>query len=196
MPEKDKPEEPLREALAALQRLSDAFARRRGQLARGAELTEAQWRVLEQIAAEDFMPSLFARRQEQTPAAVSKLIRQLLDRGLVEVSISSGDARQRRLRADRARTADHGDRPPGSAARASTASGPDSTRARCARFARFARRSRGAHGGARAGRDGRKGEKQGHKKPAEAGRSFESDAQLLTDGASSQALSCEFLAIS
>jgi DNA-binding MarR family transcriptional regulator len=95
MPRKDKPEEPLREALEALQRLSDAFARRRGQLARGADLTEAQWRVLEQIAAEDFMPSLFARRQEQTPAAISKLIRQLLDRGLVEVSISAGDARQR-----------------------------------------------------------------------------------------------------
>ncbi len=92
---KSKSDEPLRAALSALQRLSDAFARRRGQLARGAGLTEAQWRVLEQIAAEDFMPSLFARRLEQTPAAISKLIRQLLDRGLVEVSISSGDARQR-----------------------------------------------------------------------------------------------------
>ncbi len=95
MPAKDKPEDPLRAALAAVQRLADAFVRRRLQVARGAELTEAQWRVLEQIAAEDFMPSLFARRQEQTPAAISKLIRQLLDRGLIEVSISSGDARQR-----------------------------------------------------------------------------------------------------
>jgi DNA-binding MarR family transcriptional regulator len=96
MTKKHKSDEPLRAALEALQRLSDAFARRRLQLARGADLTEAQWRVLEQIAAEDFMPSLFARRQEQTPAAVSKVIRQLLDRGLVEVSISPGDARQRR----------------------------------------------------------------------------------------------------
>ena len=95
MARKSKPEESLRAALAALQRVSDAFARRRSQLARGAGLTEAQWRVLEEIAAEDFMPSLFARRQEQTPAAISKLIRQLLDRGLVEVSISAGDARQR-----------------------------------------------------------------------------------------------------
>ena len=42
------------------------------------------------------MPSLFARRQEQTPAAVSKVIRQLLDLKLVDVSISPGDARQRR----------------------------------------------------------------------------------------------------
>ena len=96
MPKKHKSDVPLRAALEALQRVSDAFVRRRGQLARGAGLTEAQWRVLEQIAAEDFMPSLFARRREQTPAAVSKLIRQLLDRGLVEVSISSGDARQRK----------------------------------------------------------------------------------------------------
>ncbi len=96
MSKKHKSEDPLRAALAALQRLSDAFARRRGQLARGAGLTETQWRVLEQIAAEDFMPSLFARRQEQTPAAVSKVIRQLLDLKLVDVSISPGDARQRR----------------------------------------------------------------------------------------------------
>lgn len=96
MPKKSKPEESLRAALAALQRVSDAFARRRAQLTRGAGLTEAQWRVLEEIAAEDFMPSLFARRQEQTPAAVSKVIRQLLNLKLVEVSISPGDARQRR----------------------------------------------------------------------------------------------------
>jgi len=95
MPKKRKPAEPLRAALEAVQRLSDAFARRRSQVARGAGLTEAQWRVLEQIAAENFMPSLFARRQEQTPAAVSKLIRQLLDRELILVSISAGDARQR-----------------------------------------------------------------------------------------------------
>ena len=96
MPKKNKSDEPHRAALAALQRLSDAFARRRGQLARGAGLTETQWRVLEEISAEDFMPSLFARQKEQTPAAVSKVIRQLLDRKLVDVSISPGDARQRR----------------------------------------------------------------------------------------------------
>ena len=96
MPRRNKSEEPLRAALEALQRMSDAFARRRSQLARGADLTEAQWRVLEQIAAEDFMPSLFARRQAQTSAAVSKIIRQLLDLGLVDVSISPGDARKRR----------------------------------------------------------------------------------------------------
>jgi len=96
MARKHKAEDPLGDAVAALQRLSDAFGRRRSQLARGAGLTEEQWRVLDEIAAEDFMPSMFARRKAKTPAAVSKVIRQLLDRKLVEVSISSEDARVRR----------------------------------------------------------------------------------------------------
>ncbi|MFI5315772.1 MAG: MarR family winged helix-turn-helix transcriptional regulator [Myxococcota bacterium] len=93
---KGKSDRSLREALAALQRLADAFAHRRAQLARSAGLSEAQWRVLEQIAAEDFMPSLFARRRARSPAAVSKVIRQLLDQQLIEVGISSGDGRLRR----------------------------------------------------------------------------------------------------
>jgi DNA-binding MarR family transcriptional regulator len=93
---KDKSDASLREALAALQRLADAFAHRRAQLAQSAGLSEAQWRVLEQIAAEDFMPSLFARRRARSPAAVSKVIRQLLDQKLVAVEIAEGDARQRR----------------------------------------------------------------------------------------------------
>lgn len=96
MARKHKPGGGVREAVAALQRLAEAFARRRAQLARGAGLSEAQWRVLEQIAEEDFMPSLFARRRARSAAAVSKLIRQLLDRGLVAVAIAEGDARQRR----------------------------------------------------------------------------------------------------
>lgn len=96
MARKHKSEDPLADAVAALQRLADAFARRRGQLARGAGLTEEQWRVLDEIAAEDFMPSMFARQKAKTPAAVSKVIRQLLDRKLVEASISSEDARVRR----------------------------------------------------------------------------------------------------
>ena len=95
MPKKHKPEEDLPGAIAALQRLADAFARRRGQLARGAGLTEEQWRVLDEIAAEDFMPSMFARRKAKTPAAVSKVIRQLTDLGLIDASISATDARQR-----------------------------------------------------------------------------------------------------
>jgi len=85
-------------AVAALQRLADAFAQRREQLARSAGLSEAQWRVLEEIAAEGFMPSLFARRRARSPAAVSKVIRQLLDQGLVDVAIAEGDGRLRRYR--------------------------------------------------------------------------------------------------
>jgi DNA-binding MarR family transcriptional regulator len=96
MPPKDKPPASLRDALAALQRLADAFAHRRAQLAQAAGLSEAQWRVLEQVAAEDFMPSLFARRRARSPAAVSKVIRQLTDQGLIDVEIAQGDARQRR----------------------------------------------------------------------------------------------------
>jgi len=102
MPTEVKPGSSVRDAVAALQRLAEAFGRRRAQLARFAGLSEAQWRVLEQIAAEDFMPSLFARRRGRSAASVSKVIRQLLDRGLVEVGIAEGDARQRRYSLSRA----------------------------------------------------------------------------------------------
>ena len=96
MAAKDKSPESVREAVSALQRLADAFAHRRAQLAQGAGLSEAQWRVLDQIAEEDFMPSLFARRRARSAAAVSKVIRQLLDLGLIAVGIAEGDGRQRR----------------------------------------------------------------------------------------------------
>ena len=92
---KHKPGETLRDAVSALQRLADAFAQRRAQLAQFAGLSEAQWRVLDQIAEQDFMPSLFARRRARSAAAVSKLIRQLLDLGLIDVGIAEADARQR-----------------------------------------------------------------------------------------------------
>jgi DNA-binding MarR family transcriptional regulator len=83
------------EAIEALMRLSQLVERRRRQLARDAGLTSQQWAVLEEIAREDFMPSLFARGRSTSAAAVSRTLRQLLDPGLVSVSISRGDARQR-----------------------------------------------------------------------------------------------------
>lgn len=89
----DRPE--IRDAIAALQRLSDVFALRRSQLAAEAGLTEAQWRLLEEIAGEAFMPSLFARRRDCTPAAVSRGLRALLDRRLVTSEIARSDGRQR-----------------------------------------------------------------------------------------------------
>jgi len=82
-------------AIAALQRLSEAFLERRRQLAAQVELSESQWRLLEEIAGEDFMPSMFARRRDRTPAAVSRGLKGLLERGLASVSIAAGDARQR-----------------------------------------------------------------------------------------------------
>jgi DNA-binding MarR family transcriptional regulator len=85
----------IRRAIAALQRLADLLGERRAQLADEAGLTEQQWRVLEEIAAPGFLPSLFARQSETTPAAVSKVLRQLLGKGLASVSISERDARQR-----------------------------------------------------------------------------------------------------
>jgi DNA-binding MarR family transcriptional regulator len=82
-------------AIARLQTLTELFQKRRQQLAEGVGLTEHQWGVLEEISTDHFMPSMFARQRESSAAAVSKTIRQLVDKGLVEVSLGSGDARQR-----------------------------------------------------------------------------------------------------
>jgi len=82
-------------AIESLQRLSDLFRERRRQLARAVDLSEPQWRLLEEVAGDAFMPSMFARRQDTAPAAVSRTLRQLQDRGLVAASISETDARQR-----------------------------------------------------------------------------------------------------
>jgi len=88
----------IHQAIAALQRLCELFALRRQQLAADAGLTESQWRLLEEIADEAFMPSMFARRRDCTPAAISRGLRSLLERGWVTAEIASGDARQRRYR--------------------------------------------------------------------------------------------------
>jgi DNA-binding MarR family transcriptional regulator len=83
------------DAIANLQRLTDLFQARRAALALAAGLTEQQWEVLERIATEHFMPSLFARHRASSAAAVSRLIRQLLDKRLVSVSARAHDGRQR-----------------------------------------------------------------------------------------------------
>jgi len=88
----------VHEAIGRLQRLAELFRQRRAQLAQGAGLTEAQWSVLDRIARDDFMPSLFARDRESSAPAVSRIIRQLLRKGLVSVSVSDTDGRQRRYR--------------------------------------------------------------------------------------------------
>jgi DNA-binding MarR family transcriptional regulator len=109
----------VHEAIAVLTRLTDLVRERREQLAGNVGLTEAQWGVLEEISTEHFMPSMFAKNEDRSRAAVSKVIRQLLDRGLVHVAISQNDGRQRdyaltdegraalaRLRNERARAID------------------------------------------------------------------------------------------
>jgi DNA-binding MarR family transcriptional regulator len=82
-------------AIACLGRLADAFRRRREQLASSVGLSDGQWGVLEEIAREHFMPSMFAKNRDSSAAAVSKTLRQLLDKDLVSVTLSKSDGRQR-----------------------------------------------------------------------------------------------------
>jgi len=114
------------DAIANLQRLTDLFQARRAALALAAGLTEQQWEVLERIATEHFMPSLFARHRASSAAAVSRLIRQLLDKRLVSVSARAHDGRQRQYVLTGALSTPCApiDNPP------STPSGPRSTRPR------------------------------------------------------------------
>lgn len=85
----------LYEAIETLSRLTDGMERRRQQLARSVGLSPQQWRVLEEIGRQDFMPSLFARSRDCSAAAVSRTLRQLQGRGLVRAAISSEDGRRR-----------------------------------------------------------------------------------------------------
>ena len=86
----------VHEAIGRLQRLADLFHQRRTQLAQGAGLTEAQWEILERIATDHFMPSMFARHRESSAPAVSRVIRQLVRKKLITVTLSDTDGRQRR----------------------------------------------------------------------------------------------------
>jgi DNA-binding MarR family transcriptional regulator len=86
----------IHSAIDCLGRLSEAFSERRAQLAQGVGLTDQQWGVLEEISTEHFMPSMFARRRESSAAAVSKILRQLNDKGLISVGVSESDGRPRK----------------------------------------------------------------------------------------------------
>lgn len=82
-------------AIEVLGYLAELFRQRREQLAAEAGLTDQQWEVLEEISTDHFMPTMFAQKRESSAAAVSKIVRQLVDKGFVTVRVSSGDARHR-----------------------------------------------------------------------------------------------------
>ena len=85
----------VHEAIAQLQQLSELFQQRREQLARTAGLTVQQWRVMEEITDEHFMPSMFARERDSSRAAVSKILRQLQDKGFIVAGVSPTNGRER-----------------------------------------------------------------------------------------------------
>lgn len=87
---------PRDQLILNLQKLADLFAWRRSQLATAAGLRESEWRMLEEVESEHFLPSLFARERACTPAAVSKTLRALQEAGLVRARIDAQDGRQRR----------------------------------------------------------------------------------------------------
>ena len=78
-----------------LGRLAGLFVERRRQLAESVGLTDQQWHALEEVQTEHFMPSLFARERASSAAAVSKILRQLTDKGLITGQVGAGDARHR-----------------------------------------------------------------------------------------------------
>lgn len=83
------------DAISVVQHLSDLFLKRRGELAAAAGLTEQQWLVLERVTDEHFMPSMFAKERESSPAAVSKILRQLMEKDFIDSGFSTTDARKR-----------------------------------------------------------------------------------------------------
>jgi len=83
------------DAVEVLGRLAGLFAERRRQLAEVAGLTVVQWQALEEVQHEHFMPTMFAAQRASSAAAVSKVLRQLSDKGLIVTSLSDKDGRQR-----------------------------------------------------------------------------------------------------
>jgi len=67
--------DPIFRAIEAMTALTEIFERRREVLARDAGITIEQWRVLEEISTEHFIPSMFARSRDSSAAAVSKILR-------------------------------------------------------------------------------------------------------------------------
>src|SRR3984893_8573497 len=87
--------DPIFQAIEAMTALAELFERRREPSPRDAGITIEQWRVLEEISTQHFIPSMFAKSRDSSAAAVSKILRQLLDSGLVSAAIGRADRRNR-----------------------------------------------------------------------------------------------------
>jgi len=83
------------QCVEVLGQLAGLFDERRKQLAEAAGLTVQQWQMLEEVQHEHFMPTMFAEQRSSSAAAVSKILRQLTDKGLITAHVSERDARQR-----------------------------------------------------------------------------------------------------
>jgi len=82
-------------AINSLNKLFDIFQKRRAAIAAEVGLTDMQWQVLEEVSTVHFMPSLFATKRESSRAAVSKILKQLTGKGLLDVALNSKDGRVR-----------------------------------------------------------------------------------------------------
>src|SRR5258708_17597634 len=83
--------DPIFQAIEAMTALAELFERRREALARDAGITIEQWRVLEEILTQHFIPSMFARSRDSSAAAGSEKLRQLLYSGLVFTTVGRAD---------------------------------------------------------------------------------------------------------
>ncbi len=83
------------EAIELMRLLTAVFLKRRGQLAAKVGLTEQEWILLERMQTEHFMPSMFAKERDSSPAAVSKILRRLMEKKIIEAQLSNKDSRKR-----------------------------------------------------------------------------------------------------
>src|ERR1700746_3661595 len=87
--------DPIFQAIEAMTALAELFERRREALARDAGITIEQWRGVGGNLSHHFISPMCAKSRDSSAAAVSKILRQLLDSGLVSAAIGRADRRNR-----------------------------------------------------------------------------------------------------
>jgi len=85
--------DPIFQAIEAMTALAELFERRREALARDAGNHYRAVAGARRNFDSTFIPSMFARSRDSSAAAVSKILRQLLDSGLVSAAIGRADRR-------------------------------------------------------------------------------------------------------